>query len=283
MAMRKNRSKRGVTLIEIVTVVMISAVTLLLLGTVTTTSAMTFNKVSAVGTAREKGTMAFEKIQADVRRSAATLRKYPALGTATETAENNRVLILKLPKFDSSDVRIDGEFDVMVYKVVDATVPAEGPKMIEKWVATISGTTETPLVLEGVVAKNLASVKWATGVNAIFYGNDWQQTFWLPGYPDHTPDKFPIQVFAGGHDLYALGRATNSGSSIVLDRPLKYYVALDVLYETDPASLGEPNGGNGGTCVSLEFVVDGDFQHNDFSSKKHDITLTAIPRLENKE
>lgn len=247
----------------------------------------TFKKVTDVAIAQTAGRRAFEQFVADIQKADLSMAKFPAWSSSPWfTAEDSKCIILRQPKFKADQTVDPKNWTVVTYRLVNATVADDGPFVLNRTVSSLmvdpgvsssasQGTTTT-------IAKNIKSVVWNQMTNETFWGDQNTKDYYISSDPQPDTDQIKLQALIGGVDRLSDGLATRNGKKITLYKAMQYGVAMDVPYRIDPATMNNSTGTNGATAMFVKFVFQPRWIANDSTTKTRDITLSAMPQLENK-
>ena len=283
----KSPRLRGLTTIEMMTAVTLG---LMVTGIVAQTSilaAKTFKKVGDVAKAHTYGRRAFDQFVADIQKADMSMAKFPAWSSSPWfTAADNSCIILRQPKFKADKTVDTKNWNVVTYRLVVPALAADGPYVLKRTVSPLfidpgvsssasSGTTT-------VVLKNIKSVEWTQMADETFWGDQYTKDYYIRSTPEPDTAQIKLKALVGGIDRLADGNATRAGTKISLFKPMQYGVAMDVSYHIAPDVSLDYTADNGAKAMFTKFVFQPRWTANDFSTKTRDITLSAMPQLENR-
>ena len=283
----KPHSNRGFSTMEIVAAATIGLLATALLAETSILATKTFKKVSEVASAHTVGRRAFDMFVADVQKADLSMAKFPAWSSSPwYTAKDDKCIILRQPKF-KSDLTVDTKnWTVVTYRLVAASVAADGPFVLKR--------TESPLMVDpGVsssasmgttrtVAKNIKSVQWNQLTNQTFWGDRNTKNFYIRSTPEPDTAQIKLKALIGGEDRLADGKATISGTKVTLYKAMQYGVAMDVCYRIKPETSLNATGDNSASAMFVKVVFQPQWTGNDHTTKTREVTLSAMPQLENK-
>ncbi len=275
------RRKRGTSIVEVMVVIALTMLFSIILGNVSVISSNSIEKTTDIAVVINKSKTAFEKLVKDVNNADTMLCQYPVNSTAIHTAADNQVIILRQPTFDSSNDPIDNVFKVVIYKIVAAGVPSEGPYVMKRFTGMINSGVESALVSEGVVAKNIKNPKIQTAVDQQYWGDNSTTSFYLYTSPQPATPELPVQFLIGGVDRLSDGKALLSANAITTYKPMNYGVRADAIYPIDPSYKVDSTGFNGGTSLYLKFTVTPQWKSIGRATKTRDFVFTSQPALNN--
>jgi hypothetical protein len=275
------RRERGVSLVEVMVVTALTVLFTIILGNVSTISRNSIEKVTDVGVALDKGKGAFEKLVIDVNNSDIMLCQYPVNGSPTYTAADDDTLILRQPTFDSNNDPIVDQYKVIVYRVTTTTSSEDGPFVLKRYTASITGSTESSLTYGGVVAKNIKEAKIQTAVDQQFWGDYYTTNFYLYTGPSAGASEIPTQFLIGGVDRLADGKAVLSSNLVTTFKPLVPGVRADAIYRIRPEFKVDSTGFNGGSSAYLKFTIAPQWKSLGRQTKSRDFVFTSQPLLQN--
>lgn len=272
---------------EIIAAATIGLMVTVMLAQTSLLASKTFKKVSEVANANTVGRRAFDTFVSDVQKADLSMAKFPAWSSSPwYTAKDNECIILRQPKF-KADLTVDTKnWTVVTYRLEAAAVTAEGPYVLKR---TVSPLMVDPGVSQSasmgttrVVAKNIKSVEWSQMTNQTFWGDRYTTDFYIRSAPQPDTAQIKLKALIGGVDRLADGKAVRSGTKITLYKAMEYGVAMDVSYRIKPETALDYTGDNSASAMFIKFVYQPRWTANDHSTKTRDVTLSAMPQLENK-
>lgn len=279
--MEVRRGVRGATLLEILVVISLTLLLVTILGNVTNISRNSLEKASTIGTTINKSKYAFEKIVQDIRQADVLLSRYPVNSPREYLAEENKVIIIRQPVFDSSNDPITGQYNVIIYKLVSLSDPEQGPNVIKKLTATITNGVESEVKDQGIALTNVQSATIQNAINQQFWGDQSTTKYYLYNKPLDPTDEIPNQFLIGGVDRFADGKAVLSGKKVTLSKAMVNGVRADALYHGDPALAVDTTGSNGATSVFLNFVIRPNWKSIGHINQSRDFVFKSQPMLLN--
>jgi hypothetical protein len=267
---------------EVLTVTGLALLVVFLLGETSALASKSFERVQSTGTSATKFRYIFESFIEDIRISSATLCKYPVATTAAFTADDDKVLILKQPMFDTNNDVLPTKHKVVIYKLEAAATAEDGPYVLQKYTATIDGTSESAPAHAGTVAKNIASGEWTTQVNQVFVGNKYNTEFWLFKAPKTPTAEIKTLILVGGVDRLTDGNATITGSKVTFVKPPSYGVVVDASYRGQETTNIDSTGNNGGSSVFVRFKMRTKWRTAGEEENTRDVTFSSRPQLTNR-
>ena len=283
----KQHTQRGFSTMEIIAAATVGLMATALLAETSILATKTFKKVSEVASAHTVGRRAFDGFVADIQKADMSMAKFPGWSsTPWFTAKDDKCIILRQPKF-KADLTVDTKnWTVVTYRLVAASVAADGPFVLNR--------TESPLMINpGVsssasmgttrtVAKNIKSAVWNQMTNQTFWGDQYTKDYYIRSTPEPDTAQIKLKALIGGVDRLADGKATRSGNKITLYKSLQYGVAMDVSYRIKPEAALDYLADNSAGAVFAKFVFQPRWTANNHSTQTREITLSAMPQLENK-
>jgi hypothetical protein len=280
------RRLRGLSLLELLMAVTIGTTATILLASTSLVAAKTFNKVTQVSRMHTFGRRTFDQFVADVQKADLSLNKFPTWGlNPWFTAKDDECVILRQPVFKTDNTVDPTKFTVVAYRLIAATKASEGPFVLERTICpmTVSGlnmsATKKPST---IIAKNIKRVNWNQMTSQTFWGDQSTKVYTLTTVPAADTPEIKLQALIGGANRLETGHVTLSGRTLTLVQAMQYGVALDVTYHIEPTTLAFNNGSNGATSIYTRFVFEPRWTSNDLTTKTREITLSAMPNLENK-
>lgn len=283
----KRRTSRGFTTVELITAATVGLMATAILAETSILAARTFQKVGDVAKAHTFGRRAFDQFVADVQGADMSMAKFPAwTSTPWFTAAENQCVILRKPVFKADKTVDPKNFKVITYRLVAATVPADGPFVLKRTVSPLmidpGVTSSASMGTTTIVAKNIKSVKWNQMTNQTFWGDQYTTDYYLISAPQADTAQIKLKALIGGVDRLTDGHATIAGNKVTIFKPLQYGVAMDVSYHTDPAYPLDYTANNGATAMFVNFVFQPRWTSTSGAEQRRDVALSAMPQLENK-
>ncbi len=287
MEMKTKRNK-GFTTVELITAATIGLIVTALVSETAILTAKTFKKVGDVAQAHTFGRRAFDQFVADIQRADLSMAKFPAWsGSPWFTAADNSCIILRQPKFKADKTVDPKNWRVVTYRLVAAPTPEEGPYILKRTVSPLmidpEVTSTASLGTTTVVAKNIKSAEWSQMANQTFWGDQYTKDYYVRSAPEADTDQIKLKALVGGIDRLTDGNATIAGTKVTLFKPMQYGVAMDVSYHVSAGTALDYTGDNGAKAMFAKFVFQPRWTANDHSTKTRDITLSAMPQLENRQ
>jgi hypothetical protein len=280
------RRLRGLSLLELLMAVTIGTTATILLASTSLVAAKTFNKVTQVSRMHTFGRRTFDQFVADVQKADLSLNKFPTWGlNPWFTAKDDQCVILRQPVFKTDNTVDPTKFTIVAYRLIAATKASEGPFVLERTICpmTVSGlnmsATKKP---SKIIAKNIKRVNWNQMTSQTFWGDQSTKVYTLTTVPAADTPEIKLQALIGGANRLETGHVTLSGRTLTLVQAMQYGVALDVTYHIEPTTVAFNNGSNGATSIYTRFVFEPRWTSNDLTTKTREITLSAMPNLENK-
>lgn len=278
---------RGFSMMEMITAAAIGLLVTVVLAETSILAAKTFKKVRDVSNAHTSGRRAFDQFVADVQKADLSMAKFPAWSPSPwYTAQDNQCVILRQPKFKADNTVDPKNWTVVTYRLTAATVPEDGPYILRRTVSPLmvdpGVSSSASMGTTKIVAKNLKSVEWNQMTNQTFWGNQSTKNYYIMSTPEPDTDQIKLKVLIGGIDRLDDGLATISGKKITIYKAMQWGVAMDVSYHIPPAVSLDATGNNGATAMFTKFVFQPRWVANDLSTKSREVTLSAMPQLENK-
>lgn len=287
--MEMKRSRRGgFTIVEVMMATAIGLLATLLVAETSLIAAKTFKKVTEVATMHTFGRRTFDQFVADVQQAELSLAQFPSRSASPWfTAKDNECVILRQPIFLADNTVDPLKAKIVVYRLIPALKSEEGPFVLERTTGTVTTRTSfySTTATRGtsvVVAKNIKSVNWSQMASQTFWGDRSSKVYTLISTPAADTNEIKLQALIGGVNRLKSGHAVLSGKTVTLYQAMEYGVAMDVTYHIEPTTIAFNNGSNGATSIFAKIVFQPRWTANDFSTKTREVTLSAMPNLENK-
>ena len=278
--------RRGISLLELLMAVTIGTTVTLLLASTSLVAAKTFNKVTQVSRMHTFGRRTFDQFVADVQKADLSLNKFPTWTQSPWfTAKDDKCVILRQPVFKADKTVDSTRFSVVIYRLVTPAQASDGPFVLERTVCPLQQTPTLNSASRGpslVVAKNIKRVNWNQMTSQTFWGDQSTKVYTLTTVPAADTPEIKLQALIGGVNRLDTGHVTLSGRTLTLFQAMQWGVALDVTYHIEPTTLAFANGSNGATAIFTRFVFEPRWTANDLSTKTREITLSAMPTIDNK-
>ena len=273
------KKQQGFSIAEVLAV---SGVMILMAGLLlqsTRLSAKTLKSVQDASSSSIDARGSFEAILTDIRQADRVLTGYPSTSPVYTTNKTNTI-VLRRPVYDADFKPVPGDYDITIYKLVRPSNTSKTAR-IERYKAKIEGGTEQDATLDRTMISTVLAFNLRYSTKKMHMGDNWTQTFWNTGYYSPTSTDplaaetdanldgwqpalrkceyvVPKKVRLAGHDCFAMGKVTLSGSSVVFDQAPAWSAPIDVELEVDPADLLEsPNSsGANNVYVEIRFAVD---------------------------
>ncbi len=282
----KRSKRRGFTLLETITAASIGLMATVLLAETSLMAAKTFKKVNDVSRMHTFGRRTFDQFVADVQKAELSLTQFPTYSANPWfKAKDDLCVILRQPIFLADNSVDPVNARVVVYRLVPALKPADGPFVLERTsgsIRMVGTTTSSNRGTSVVVAKNIKSVNWNQMTSQTFWGDRSSKVYTLISTPSADTKEIKLQALIGGVNRLESGHAKLSGKTVTLFQAMEYGVAMDVTYHIEPTTVAFNNGSNGATSIYSRIVFQPRWTANDFSTKTREISLSAMPNLENK-
>jgi prepilin-type N-terminal cleavage/methylation domain-containing protein len=279
-------NRRGFTLLELMTATTIGLMASLLLAQTSLMATKTFKKVSEISRMHTFGRRTFDQFVADVQKAELSLTQFPTNSVNPWfKAKDNDCVILRQPVFLADNTVDPNNSKVVVYRLIPALKADEGPYVLERTVGSIAINGLVVSSKSGtkvVVAKNIKSVNWNQMTSQTFWGDRSSKVYTLTSTPAADTNEIKLQALIGGVNRLQSGHAVLAGKTVTLFQAMEYGVAMDVTYHIDPTTVAFNNGSNGATSIYTKIVFQPRWTANDLSIKTRDISLSAMPNLENK-
>lgn len=176
----------------------------------------------------------FELLNDDIQRSSGILTQFPPTGAATHSSNGTNTIILRIPRLNAQGDAVAGSWDIVIYRLVPVTGET-GPFHLERLRASLVGGAPTPVIREQVVARSIANMSFRYIATDTFWGNSTAREFTLRLTPDANTPEHRNTIMVGGRDRASDGNATFVGNRVRFTFPPRNGVAVDVIYNADPA------------------------------------------------
>jgi len=243
--------KRGFSLVETLTVVLITVMVVGTIFAVVLQSGRVAKKVDVQTQDGSRAQVGLEILNNDLQKASGALVKYPT-ATGEYTSDQDTTLILQLPIFDDKGVRDPLKYEVVVFTV---EVPeGESKEALVKYRATVENGVEGELKRDRTVVANVNEMTLVYKATESFLGNDSQTIFGLRATPDLSvvKPKFLIGTKDWNDDKWG----TLVGGSVKFTRPPRSGVPIDVVYGIDPATSSGASGLNAANIIHAEISAE---------------------------
>lgn len=277
--------RRAFTIVESVITVFLVMLTMLLMFNVTIQSTRMATKVSTDTSNLADARAGMEKVVEDIKQADMVLTSYPT-GAPTLYSRKRDCLILRIPKIDTNANRIAGNFDIVIYRVIQSeAVGAEADTAatydLERWTARVTGGTESAPVFEGRAASNVIYFGLDYGTLESFRGDEYKKAWGLRAVPLASTKSFTKGVNIAGREWTSLGMATFNGATVEFTRPPRWGVPIDITYPVDPSLLSNPDGGNAANIVNVTIRYRNDTRSAAHAEKKRPVEFETRAQLRN--
>lgn len=251
---------------------------------VTVLSRRSMNNIASDQDTSSQGKVALSKMREDITDGDMALAKFPYTGAASFTSANNDTVIIRTPQYDSNHDPIDGAYNAIIYKK-EAATGDDAPAVIKRYVGTINiGPSSTTFYVPTTGSKLIGKVTsfyatWST--SETFYGNAWQDYFYLVTTPAASDSHFTNRAIIGGTDRFGTGEATLTYNMVQLNKIPNWSVPIDFVYQVAPGVQANPQGGNFATRIKLELKVNNQQQREDNSKVTRSVKLETSAELSN--
>lgn len=201
----------------------------------------------------------FDRLAKDVQSADAVLARYRAGASAPESSDEDEIL-LRIPRFDSTGVRIPGEFLVVHYQISEGT-PPHLIRRASRWDGSVAGAWSPPQrMIPGIMGigfdYQLATTVSTGGIGSILA---------LPGpLVTRNPEGSEVMLLAlrsanGGADFEELGiTALPPGLRIGANVPVIAGLenrSLDVRFRVDPEYVSQAPHANPANIVLVKLAA----------------------------
>jgi hypothetical protein len=248
---RVSRLRRGVSLVETLTVALITVMVVGTIFAVVLQSGRVAKKVDAQTESGRRAQIGLEVLNNDLQRSAGAIVTYPT-ATGEFSSDNDSTLILQLPVFDDNGVRDTSKYEVVVYTL---EVPdGEDRGSLVRYTATVEGGVEGDLERDRRIVPNVDELSFVYKATESFLGYDSQTMFGLRSTPDQSMVRPKILIGSKDWNDDKWGMVT--GGSVRFTRPPRSGVPIDVVYGINPATSSGASGLNAASIVHANVRAD---------------------------
>lgn len=246
------RRKQGFTLLEMLTVMIISILLIGVLFAITMQSTRVLKNVDHANSAAERTRRGIELVQDDAEQSSAILAKYPANSPEFTSNASDTIIFLR-PKLDTNGAVVADTYDVVIYCWEKADGDAKGP--LNRYLATLSHGVGTEAQLDRKVLDDVTSLKFTYSAHENFLANNWQVNWGLRGTPIGNLPGAPQNILIGTKDWNGTEWAWFDSASIWFKRAPVYGMPIDVIYNVAPAVVVGEHGESAADVAAVQLTT----------------------------
>ncbi len=212
----------------------------------------------------------------DIRIGSRILSRYPATGDPVATSNTNRSIVVQVPRFETDGTMSLTDYDVVAY-VWTPSDDGSGP--VVRSTARVRNGAEGDMVTDRTVLRSISDFQIAYQATESFMGNDSQTSWGLSGRPVGTTNQ---KIYMGSKDWNGTAMARFADSSVEFERPPRWGIPIDVVYDVDPGTSTLPNGASAATMVRLEIGTKAVHRTTSYKDRSHSVKLQMSAELKNR-
>lgn len=174
----RKRNPRGFGLLEIILALTISLVVTMILAQISVSVARMAGALDVGTTLQADARRSMDRMTDDIQAGEAILPVYTLRSGATVRTDDRTTLILRVPSYDSGGLILAGRKDTIVYRLIAASSPSEGPHVLKR---SIEPDALSARVAENdrIMARCISSAQFTYLARQTMVGNGLNLTFGL--------------------------------------------------------------------------------------------------------